>query len=66
MLLGSYDLVGFVEILFSKNGQSYFHFRNGVSNSRRLLFDNFPRSSRSANQHDLYLVMDIERGMLWS
>ena len=24
------------------------------------------RYSRSANQHDLYLVMDIECGMLWS
>ena len=24
------------------------------------------RSLRSANQHDLWLVMDIERGMLWS
>ena len=24
------------------------------------------RSLRSLNQHDLYLVMDIERGMLWS
>ena len=24
------------------------------------------RSSQSVNQHDLYLVMDIERGMLWS
>ena len=25
-----------------------------------------PLSSRSANQHDLWLVMDIECGMLWS
>ena len=24
------------------------------------------RSLRSANQHDLYLVIDIERGMIWS
>ena len=24
------------------------------------------RSSQSANQHELYLVMDIEHGMLWS
>ena len=24
------------------------------------------RSQRSANQHDLYLVMDIERGIFWS
>ena len=25
-----------------------------------------PRSLQSVNQHDLYLFMDIERGMLWS
>ena len=24
------------------------------------------RSSRSVNQYDLWLVMDMERGMLWS
>ena len=24
------------------------------------------RSLRSANQHDLWLIMNVERGMLWS
>ena len=39
LLLWSYDLVGFVEMWFSENGWSYFHRRNGVSDSGRLLFD---------------------------
>ena len=40
LLLGSYYLVGFVEIWFSNHGRSYFHRWNGVSNSWRLLFEN--------------------------
>ena len=41
LLLGSCNLVGFVDMWFSKNGRLYFHCRNGVSNSGRLLSDNF-------------------------
>ena len=65
LLLGFYDLVSFVECDFLT--------LSGHISIVEMVFQiqdvNFLRiiicSSRSANQHDLWLVIDMERGMLW-
>ena len=69
LLLGSYNLVGFLEMWLSKNGQSYIHHKNDVTNSGRLLFDNcslFLAKCESTwlisrngyrTQHDLELII---------
>ena len=46
------DRISIVEMVFQIKDVSYL----------RIVL----RSLRSANQHDLLLVMDIEHGMLWS